>query len=837
VVGPDRRLSAPSASPSGLSAAEAARRLAVHGPNRLPERRRTRFAGRLARQLVEPLSLLLLAAVAVSVLVLDELREGVAILVITVLNAVFGALQEHRADAAIAALRALTAPQAKVRRDGTTARVPVADVVPGDLVELEAGDRVPADVVVLEAHDLAVDEALLTGESLPVAKAATDDEASRHAFAGTAVVRGRALAEVVGTGAETEIGRLAASITPPVAVPLERELRRLGRQLALLAVGVGCLLVPVAAVRGVGDDALASAVLAGVALTVAAIPEGLPAAVTAALALGARHLAREGAIVRRLAAIEGLGSTAVLCVDKTGTLTTGRLAVQEVRVLGDEEALWAAALRANDAPLGGQDPVDQAIAAAGHGGEPGTRVAELAFDSELGLMATVHATERGPVLSVKGAPEAVLARCTPGPERDRAATAVEELSTEGFKVLAVADAPTDDLDAAGLHPLGLIALGDRPRPTAPEAVEACRRSGIRLVMVTGDHPATAVHVARQVGLDVAHVVTGSELADLDPEARRAALARADVVARVRPGTKVDLVEAHQQAGAIVGMTGDGVNDAPALNRADVGVALAGEGGTDVARQAADVVVTDDDLGTIVDAVRTGRRIYRNLGHVVAYLVAGNLSEILVVAAGMVVIPELAVPLLPVQLLWINLVTDGVPALALGVDRPTRDELDDPPRDPRDALLGWSLLRRLAGRAAIAAAGVLGATLVVRRWGWSPDEQRTQLLLTLLLVHLALVYVTRARSRSFGRGWYRGRAVGVAVACSTVVTVLAVAVPPLRRALELTALPVGGWLLAAVTVVVVIAAMDAARAWGTHRGGSGRGQDQRLRRLRSSTRAA
>ncbi|HET9442164.1 MAG TPA: HAD-IC family P-type ATPase, partial [Acidimicrobiales bacterium] len=568
--------------PAGLSSAEAAARLAEAGPNVLPSTPSPSLAGRLLRHLAEPLSLLLLAAAVVSLAVLGETKEGLAILVIAALDALVGAVQEHRADRAVVALRQLTAPTARVRRDGRTVRVDAATVVPGDVVELAAGDRVPADVALVDAASFATDEAALTGESLPVEKWAPPAGAGGRApgpaagpggspsdrpgmaFAGTTAVRGRATGEVVATGAGTALGRLASSLSPPSPAPLDRELRRLGRVLTAVAVAVGTLLVPVVAVRSAGDDALAHALLAGVALAVAAIPEGLPAAVTAALALGARRMAATGGIVRRLVAIEALGSTGVLCVDKTGTLTTGRLSVQSVQAVEDRLGdLWAALVRCNDAGGAGEDPIDVAImeAARARGAAvgPGRRLAEQPFDAATRLMAVIDATPSGPVLSVKGAPEAVLARCRPGPDTDAAADRAAALAADGLRVLAVADGEGDDLAATGLRPLGVVALADTVRDSARAAAEACRRAGIRLVMVTGDHRDTAAHVAGQVGIDTEPVVTGAELAAMDRAARSDALARAAVVARVEPSTKVDLVDAHRRLGRVVAMTGDGVN--------------------------------------------------------------------------------------------------------------------------------------------------------------------------------------------------------------------------------------------------------------------------------------
>jgi Ca2+-transporting ATPase len=788
----------------GLTTGVAHRLLAANGPNELPHPARPSGMARWFAQLREPLALVLLTAAVVSLAVLREVPEGLAIVAIVLVDAAIGSFLERRADDALAALAELTAPTAVVHRDGLVRVIPARDLVVGDVVELAAGDRVPADLVLLEAEGLQLDESMLTGESLPVTREDGD------AFAGTLAVRGRGTGIVRAVGGATAIGAVAAQLGGDEPAPLERDLRRLGRAMAMLAVGVGGLLVPVALLRS-DTERVFDAVLAGVALAVAAIPEGLAPAITASLALGAQRMARRGAIVRRLAAVETLGSATVLCVDKTGTLTTGRLTVVEaIAAPGRDAALRTAARRCNDAVDGVGDPVDVALASwASPGGLEGARVAAQPFDPLTRAMATVHETIEGPMLSVKGAPEVVFPRCVDDGSAPVLSAEVERLAGAGQRVLALADAPSADFDAP-LRLLGVVGFGDPLRSSTRAAIGDCRRAGLDVVMVTGDRADTARAVALAAGLRADPAVSGADLAGVDAADRLRLLRSAAVVARVDPTVKVELVAARRAAGEIVAMTGDGVNDAPALRRADVGVAVAGAAGTDVAREAADIVVTDDDLATLVIAVREGRRIYRALLSVVAYLVTGNLSEILVVAGGMLLLPSLAVPLLPVQLLWINLVTDGIPALALGVDEPPGDDVATPARRPGERLVDRSLTTTMAVRACILAAVTLAAGLVGRALDWSEARIGTQLVVTLVACHLVLALVSRATRATFERGWWRNPWLDGAIAGSLGLQVVAMVVRPVRHALDLRPLPLSGWLLVVAALATMAVLTDLVR---------------------------
>ncbi|MEV5408747.1 cation-transporting P-type ATPase [Thermopolyspora sp. NPDC052614] len=801
---------------------EAARLLREHGPNELPRPKRPSLALRAVRQLSDPLSILLLIAGAVTLVVLREVPEGAAIMTILAVNVVIGVSQEVKADNAVRALHSLTAPTARVRRSGTPRRIPAAEVVPGDLVEVAAGDRVPADAEIVEAHGLAVDESVLTGESASAGKRAGGatgldvpvGDRDGELFSGTLVVRGSGAAVVTRTGEGTEVGRIATALsTERVKGPLELELAQVSKRIGALAIAAGGLMVLIGLTRVArGDAALLDIVLAGVALAIAAVPESMAAAVTTAMALGAQRMARLGVIVRKLSAIEALGSTTVIASDKTGTLTTGRLAVVD-RVSVPGADVWRAALRCNDAEGGLGDAVDVALAAAadeaGVRRDPAeTRLKARPFDATTRSMAVVDQTARGPLLTVKGAPEVVLDRCVRDEHTARLARAVPDLAGRGLRVIALAEKETDDLDADGLRPIALLALSDEIRPSARRAVADCQDAGIRVVMVTGDHADTARVVADRVGIAAGPVVTQQTLDRGRDRDRDAELSRAAVLARVDPSTKLDLVRALRARGEVVAMTGDGVNDAPALRQADVGVALAGDEGTDVAREAAAVVVTNGELGTIVTGVREGRRLHHNVGSMIGYLLAGNLAEIFLVLAGLFLWPDLVVPLLPVQLLWINLVLDGIPAIALGADRPAGDPLKLRPRT--DGLLSLPVLLRVAVRALLVGLLALAAVEVARRLGWTDEQVRTVAVLTLVFARLTLAYVARARRHTFERGWWQGRTVMVAVLGAAALQTLVTLVPVLGAPLALVPVPPAGWAMALAAALVTPPLCDLVR---------------------------
>ncbi len=780
----------------GLDEQEAARRLASIGRNELPPPRQRPLLLRLLNQLREPMSLLLIAAATVSGVALGERLDAIAIGAIVVLNAVIALVQEGRAGRALAALEQLSTPDATVVREGVTRTVPAAEVVPGDIVRVAAGDRIPADAHLVDAVTLEIDESMLTGESVPVAKAAGDarrhDEASTSAadrasrlLWGTFATRGTGTAVVVATAAATELGRIAVGLQEPSPpTPLQRELGQLSARLGIAAIVIAAAVFGLTLARvGVSVEGVERSFLSAVALAVAAVPEGLPTVTLIALASGVRRMAAHRAIVRRLPAVETLGSASVIVTDKTGTITENRMTVTAAWSLdaSDPTALPPAvaerartiAALANDATLDPPtgDPLELALlrfsagsgavereGRAGSTGPPPSRIVSFPVDSQRMRMSVVHPDGTRVTIRVKGAPEPLLERCTDAVHPDgavRPLSAVdrrnilgraEMMAADGMRVLGLAERACttvpEDVETAerDLTFVALLGLEDPVRPDAAAAVAESFAAGVRVVMATGDHPATALAIAGDVGLDTGRPpVTGAQLhANGVPDDPLATA----IYARVEPAQKLELVRALQARGEVVAMTGDGVNDAPALRRADIGVAL-GERGSDVAREAADMIVTDDDLATIVTATREGRGIYDNIRKVVDYLVAGNLSEIGVVVGALLLVPALGVPLLPLQLLWINLLTDGLPALALGTDRHDPNLMGQPPR-PRDAhLLDRRRLSNLAVRGALMAAACLGAGLVlIALRDPEPDHTRTVLLTTLVVTHLLYAFVAR-----------------------------------------------------------------------------------------------
>jgi P-type Ca2+ transporter type 2C len=821
----DRGAPSESGPAHGLTADEAEAGIRRFGPNEIPMGRRATWGRRFANQLLEPMSLLLLVASAVEGFGLGERLEAVAILAIVILNAVIGTVQEGRAQRALDALRSMEPRFATVIRDGRRQRIDLARVVPDDVVVLAAGDRVPADGELLSTNGLQVDESVLTGESLPVDKrpfVLSEDDDHGRAFAGTVVTAGEGTATVVATGASSSTGRIAAELSEARApTPLQRQLRRLTKTLGVAAVAIAAgVLVLTIARLGTGEDQVREAFLSAVALAVAAVPEGLPAVVTVVLALGVRRMAERGAIVRRLPAVETLGSSTMILTDKTGTLTENRMRLDRIALPGETPAevvsgsipahLASAIALGSDATLDPPtgDPLEVALLEAVGEAEvrriraAQPRLGSLSFDASARRTVTVSGPRVSPTAVLKGAPEVVLAASTDrgqgdgrGPD-DAILGVAEELASSGSRVLAFAVRDGTDVDPdrppeEGFRLLGLVALRDPVRTEAAAAVADAASAGIRIVMVTGDHAGTATSVSREVGLLApdGRVLEGHQLEGADP-------ADVSVFARVRPEDKLAIVRALQERGEIVAVTGDGVNDAPALRQADIGVAM-GRTGSDVAREAADMVITDDDLGTIVHAVEEGRRLFRNIRNVIDYLVAGNLSEVAVVVGVLVLFPNAGATLTPLQILWINLLTDGLPAVALGTEPGPGSRSSE---ISASTLLSWGRTRMLAARGMAIALMSLGSFVVVRfGLDLSWESARTAMFTVLVVSHLLYafaVYLDRPAGEPSAplRSLLGARGVLIAVGVGIVLQLAVVVVPLLHDVFDTTSLTGAGWLL-------------------------------------------
>ena len=743
----------------GLSTPEATERLARWGPNALPEQPSERVWRRFLRQFNSPLIFLLLFALAFDfgLWVYDGAQgwplEATAIGLILLFNAALGLYQEQRSEAALARLKALAGAHAWVRRDGSFVRLPTCDLVPGDWVRLEAGDRVPADGILRDPHGALLDESILTGESVPVDKGSGDE-----AFSGTLLVRGKTFLEVTRTGPLSAMGRLATMLgdIELSKTPLERRVDVLGHRIARWIIILAALL-GVLGVIAEGWSRAPQMLIFAVALAVAAVPEGLPAVLTIALALGVERMARHRAVVRRLSAVEALGSVTVIATDKTGTLTENRMDVRSIDAPDLARALVAVVLASDADPATGTgDPLDLGLLryAARHGIDVARLshdrpvISERPFDSAWKFIRVTVREDGRAVSYLKGAPEVLLARCDlTAEDRESWTEKAEAYAQEGFRVLAIASAPGDAEDHLSL--LGLALFWDPPRPEVPQAIQTALDAGIRVVMITGDHPATALAIAHQIGIPGVRVLTGEDLDEYEGDTLRDALTEVNVFARVRPEQKLLLVESLQAQGQIVAMTGDGVNDAPALKRSDVGVAM-GQRGADVSREVADLVLLDDNFATIVRAVEEGRGIYENIQKFLRFLFSTNLSEVLLVAGGAVVAfaidlrdaaGGLMLPLTAAQILWINLLTDGVPALALAFDR-TPGVMQQTPRPADSPLLDQPSVRFVVGVGSLKAVLALAVLGALPTFGYSLEVTRATAFHFMAVGQLFLTYPSR-----------------------------------------------------------------------------------------------
>jgi Ca2+-transporting ATPase len=823
----------------GLTTTEAGSRLDQFGPNRLEEDQRPTRLHLLARQFSDVLVLILIAAALISGVLLGDWVEALVIVAIVLINAAIGFTQEAKAADAAEGLRRLTSPHAKVVRDGQEQQIATEEIVPGDLIIIETGDRVFADARLIEVSRLEMDESELTGESTSVMKGTEPVPADsvigdRHSmvFSGTVAVAGRGLGVVTTISYDTEIGHIAGMLQeeePPT--PLERELAHVGRRLGLLAGIIAVMVLIVGLLQGRG---LESMFLLAVALAVAAIPEGLPAVVGVTLGRGVQRMARRNAIVRRMPAVEALGAVTVICTDKTGTLTRNEMLVQEMRI--DDEVLSEPASAAGDPRVrkfaqlsvlcndsrrtdeGWRgDPTEIALLRAaselidvGATRREWPRIDEVPFDSSRKRMSTAHRSDGEGLIVVKGAPEVVVPRSSRVATTDGATqlgseraeswlNTAADMAARGLRTLAVAYKPVDeipsDLAAAeeDLVLTALVGISDELRPEALPSVEEARGAGVQVVMITGDHEVTASSIADGLGLlQSRSVIGGRELHGLDDPGYEERVADIGTYARVDPSDKVRIVKAWQARGEIVAMTGDGVNDAPALRIADIGVAMGS--GTDVARDASDIVLADDNFATIVSAVRGGRTIFSNIRKVIAFLLAANVSEVIVVFLGFLLFSSLGDPLLATQILWVNLVTDGLPAVALGFDPPDSHVMQRPPSRRRSLLSARSQL-------AIAVRGTLLSGFVLAAFGYgiamdlSWEVTRTLGFTVLVLVQLTYVYALRVTESGWREGLTKNWLLHGAVAASVVLQFLVVATAMGNRLFDTLPLDPTQWLVA------------------------------------------
>ena len=830
---------------TGLTMAAAEKRLAEHGPNALPEGKQRGPLSMLLAQFTDFMILVLIAAAVVSGLV-GEVSDSIAIVVIVLLNAVIGFVQEYRAERAMAALKKLSAPSAQVLRDGEWHELEASQLVPGDVVTLEAGALVPADLRLTEVAGLRTDEAALTGESHPMDKrleAVADPDtplAERHdmAYKGTVTVHGRGLGLVVGTGTDTELGRIAKLLAGQgdSQTPLQKRLAAFGKRLAWVVLAICAILFVTGVLRG---EDITLMFLTAVSLAVAAIPEALPAVVTISLALGARRMVKQHALIRRLPAVETLGSVTYICSDKTGTLTQNRMHVQHVWLGEGNEAtvpedFYTALALNNDCVFtrGGNpkgDPTEVALFLAAH--EAGydkwqlesaaPRVAELPFDSERKRMTTVHAPTEAEdyLVLVKGAPETLLPHCDN--VSDAVALQAEQMAAEGLRVMAFARRRVTELPAepspdeleTGLEFLGLAGLMDPPRREAKHAVAECRAAGITPVMITGDHPATAAAIARELDiLRDGRVLTGPELKRMSAEEFEQVVEEVRVYARVDPEQKIRIVEALQKRGEFVAMTGDGVNDAPALKRADIGVAM-GKIGTDVAREASSLILLDDNFATIVGAVKQGRRIFDNIRKFVKYTMTSNSGEIWTLFLAPFL--GLPIPLLPIHILWVNLVTDGLPGLALAVEPAEKGVMKRPPRPPKESIFAHGMWQHMLW------VGLLmgGASIFTQAWAWhtGSGHWQTMVFTVLTLSQMGHALAIRSERRSlFQIGLTSNLPLLGAVLLTFVLQMAVIYVPSLNPIFKTAPLSVGELAFCLVLSSVVFLAVEAEK-WLIRRG--------------------
>ena len=860
----------------GLSRQAAEDRLNQHGPNEIKAGHHVSPFAIFVEQFKNIFVIILLLAALISAF-LDHGVEAIAIAVIVIFSVILGFIQEYRAERAIEALREMAAPTASVLRDGEEVEIPARELVPGDVILLRAGDRVPADARLIESVNLQIEEAVLTGESLPVEKHTEALSGGRlevgdrknMVYSGTAAAYGRGKAVVAATGMNTEFGKITGMLQGVETgdTPLQENLDRVGKTLAKAAFIVVFVIVLLGVLRG---QPLLEMFIFGIALAVAVVPEALPAVVTISLAIGIQRMAKRNALVRKLPTVETLGSTSVICSDKTGTLTKDEMTVRKIFMAGHwfevsgsgyepvGEFSNSGAQGALDDHLNGLlrggvlvsdahlvqvdgrwdikgDPTEGAlvVAAAKAGMDKGEldkrypRLQEIPFTSETKRMTTLHKTPDGPIAYSKGAPEVVLNASTrylaqdgehtlDDASRETFITAAREMAGQALRVLAVASRPAETIQQAETEMtlLGLVGMIDPPRPEAKDAIRVCETAGIRPVMITGDHPVTAQAVARELGLiKGGRVVTGAELEDMDEETLSSDVEGIDVFARVSPAHKLRVVTALQNRGHVVAMTGDGVNDAPALKKADIGIAM-GITGTDVSKEAAAMTLVDDNFSSIVAAVEEGRGIFGNIKKYLMYLLSSNIGEIGLMAGTALL--GMPLPLTAVQILFVNLATDGLPALALSVDPPEPDLMSHKPRNPRKGIFTRPVTTLML-------VGGLWSTLVnLGLFAWALNSGRglpeamTMAFVSLVLIQFFKAYNYRSDHLSIFAGIFSNRWLNLSIIFDLLLLVLVIYLPFLQEPFGTYALPLEDWLIVFAAAFTISPVLELAK-WMLRRG--------------------
>ena len=845
----------------GLTSSQVAELQGKFGPNKLSESKKKTNLQRFLEQFKDVMIIILLLAAAVSFVVACfghdpmEFFEPALILLIVVLNAVLGVVQESKAEKALDALKNMSAPHARVIRDGQEQVIDASGLVPGDIIRLEAGDFVPADARLLKSVSLKSEESALTGESVPSekdAEAAVEEKAplgdrDNMVFSGCSVTYGTATAVVTGTGMQTEMGKIAGMLAgeQDTQTPLQQKLSQLGKYLGFVALAACAVIFVVGLINGIH---VLEIFMTSVSLAVSAIPEGLPAIVTIVLAIGVQRMVKKNALIRRLPAVETLGSASVICSDKTGTLTQNRMTLTKVWVEGQQgleavseensqmarHLLTLGTLCCDGSVTYGADgkethigdPTETAILVAAHkngleqealnGKYP--RLGELPFDSDRKLMTSVNQMEGKTVVIVKGAFDVMAARCVKG-DLEAAREKNDEMSRQALRVLAVGykvipslpEELTSEALENGLTLLGLVGMIDPPRPEAKAAVATCRKAGIKPVMITGDHVVTASAIAKELGIlgPEDRAITGAELDAMDDKALDENVEHIAVYARVSPENKIRIVKAWQKKGQVVSMTGDGVNDAPALKAADIGCAM-GITGTDVAKGAADMTLTDDNFATIVDAVREGRGIYANIKKVVGFLLGTNIGEVLTVFFAMILWHK--TPLLSMQLLWINLVTDSLPAISLGMEAVESDVMEHRPKPKDEGIFAHGLGVQVVLQGCMFALLTLIAFVLGERYGGSLEAGQTMAFFVLSLTQIVQAFNMRSQHSLFGIGPFTNHKLNWAALASLLLVCL-VLFTPVGVAFQLVLLP--GWLYAAALGLILtpLVVMEIAKAIG------------------------